>query len=84
MKLLHSLPYTKEGVVHPVGRMTVPKSLVSTMKASLLSGMPEVELRLTPDVIKTEGMPVHLPTLGVVGVAVYADGDDRVVKLYQE
>jgi hypothetical protein len=46
--------------------------------------MPEVELRLTPDVIKTEGMPVHLPPLGVVGVAVYADGDDRVVKLYQE
>lgn len=84
MKLLHSLPYTKDGVTHPVGKMNVPKSLVSTFKASLLTGMGMVELRITPGNRQEEIMPVYLPTFDVVGVSVYEDGEDKLVQVFRE
>jgi hypothetical protein len=80
MELLHKLP--SPGVA--VGRMNISLSLVPTTKASLLSGMQEVDVRITPAHQGEEIMRVHLPSLGVVGVSVYQDGEDKLVRLYRE
>ncbi|QYN79820.1 hypothetical protein [Kosakonia phage Kc283] len=80
MELLHKLP----SPTVPVGRMNIPLSLVSTTKASLLSGMQVVDVRITPAHRDEEVMRVHLPTLGVTAVAVYQDGEDKLVKLFRE
>lgn len=80
MELLHKLP--SDNV--PIGRMNIPLSLVSTTKASLLSGMQVVDVRVTPAHRDEEVMRVHLPSLGVTAVAVYQDGGDKLVRLFRE
>lgn len=80
MELLHKLP--SPGVA--VGRMNIPLSLVSTTKASLLAGLQEVDVRITPAHRDEEVMRVHLPSLGVTAIAVYQDGEDKLVRLYRE
>lgn len=80
MELLHKLP----SPTVPVGRMNIPLSLVSTTKASLLSGMQVVDVRITPAHYGEEVMRIHLPTLGVTAVTVYQDGEDKLIHLYRE
>ena len=80
MELLHKLP----SPTVPVGRMNIPLSLVSTTKASLLSGLQVVDVRVTPAHRDEEVIRVHLPTLGVNAVSVYQDGEDKLVRLYRE
>jgi hypothetical protein len=80
MELLHKLPSL--GVA--VGRINIPLSLVSTTKASLLAGLQEVDVRITPKHRDEKVMRVHLPTFGVTAVAVYQDGEDKLVKLFRE
>lgn len=79
MELLHKLPSDTV----PIGRMNIPLSLVSTTKASLLAGLQEVEVHITPAHRQEEVMRVHLPTFGVVAVAVYKDGEDNLIRLYR-
>lgn len=84
MKLLHSLPYTKDGKTIPVGMMNVPMPLVSYLKTCLLAGQKETEITITPELNSSNTMRVDLRVFDVVGVAVYADGDNKVVKLFKE
>lgn len=84
MELLHSLPYTKDGKTVPVGTILIPNSLVSTVKASLLAGLNPVEFRLSPKLVTSDCMKVNLRAFDVVGVAVYKDGDEKLVRLHRE
>lgn len=85
MELLHSLPYTKpNGVVVPVGSILIPNAVVSTTKASLLAGISPTEYRITPDMNQHDAMKVDLKAFRVVGVSVYQDGEDKVIKMFME
>lgn len=84
MKLLHSLPYTKDGKTIPVGNMNVPTPLVSHVKSCLLNGYSVIELTITPEMNNGDAMRVDLRVFDVSGVDVYADGPNKVVKLYKE
>lgn len=78
MKLLQSLPQPGK----TVARLNVPASLVSTVKASMLAGVNPTEFRITPDLLEKGWMRVNLPVFGVVGVSVYEDGEDKLIRLY--
>lgn len=85
MELLQSLPYTNAAGVHiPVNNILIPNAVVSTTKASLLAGITPTEYRITPDMNQHDAMKVNLKAFKVVGVSVYKDGDDKVVKLFME
>lgn len=84
MKLLHSLPYTKDGKTIPVGNMNIPASLVSHAKSCLLNGYSITELTITPEMNNGDAMRVDLRVFDVSGVDVYADGPNKVVKIYKE
>lgn len=80
MQLLQSLPQPGK----PVNGMSVPVSLVSTFKASLLARVNPTELRITPANKAEAQMQVRLPVLGVVGVDVFKDGEDMVIHFHLE
>lgn len=85
MELLQSVPYTnKDGLHIPIGSILIPNAVLSTTKASLLAGISPTEYRITPDMNQHDASKVNLKAFNVVGVSVYKDGDDKVVKLFME
>lgn len=80
MKLLQSLPQPGK----PIHRLNVPMSLVSTVKASMLAGVNPTEFRITPALLEKGWVRINLPVFGVVGVSVYEDGEDKLIRIFLE
>lgn len=80
MQLIQSLPQPGK----PVNSMTVPNSLVSTFKASMLALINPTELRITQAHKAEQHTPVNLKVFGVAGVDVFKDGEDMVIHFHLE
>ena len=50
----------------------------------MLAGVNPTEFRITPDLLEKGWMRVNLPVFGVVGVSVYEDGEDKLIRLHLE